>query len=172
MERRARAGARLVQLLVVACALAASSACTQATVAHTEGSIDDLVRAVLDAIERRDVDALRQLALNEHEFRTVVYPELPAARPERNLSFDYVWNDLKTKSDHSLAGIVEKYAGTPLTIVRVSFEDGVSQYPSYVVHRQCRLVVRNAEGLEEEVRLFGSVFEQDGRFKVFSYNVD
>lgn len=40
------------------------------------------------------------------------------------------------------------------------------------MHRQAVLTVRGGNGVQEEVRLFGSVFEQDGRFKVFSYVVD
>ena len=52
---------------------------------------------------RRDRARLDALALSEQEFRDHVWPDLPAARPERNLPFSYVWGDLHQKSNISLA---------------------------------------------------------------------
>ena len=128
--------------------------------------------ACVDAVERRDVDALRALALNEEEFGRVVWPELPAAQLGRNVPLDYAWSDLRVKSAASLARTLDRYAETPMTLVSVRFDGGTSQYRSYVVHRESVLVVKGADEVEREIRLFGSVFEQGGRYKVFSYNVD
>ncbi len=55
--------------------------------------------------------ALRDLALNEIEFREQVWPELPAARPERNLPFSYVWGDLRQKSDANLERTLARHGG-------------------------------------------------------------
>src|SRR5688500_10220904 len=65
-------------------------------------SLESLAAAVLDAVALRDEVRLRSLALNEQEFREHVWPELPAARPERNLPFSYVWGDLRQKGAASL----------------------------------------------------------------------
>jgi hypothetical protein len=40
------------------------------------------------------------------------------------------------------------------------------------MHRETAVVVRDANGSETELRLFGSTLEKDGRFKVFSYVVN
>jgi hypothetical protein len=40
------------------------------------------------------------------------------------------------------------------------------------VHRDAELVVRDADGATRAVRLFGSLIEQDGAWKVFSYVAD
>jgi hypothetical protein len=141
-------------------------------VSHAERSADALARAVLLAIEQRDIDRLRQLALNEQEFREIVWPELPAARPERNVPFGYAWSDLRTKSETSLKNTLSTHGGRHLELVRVRFPGGTTQYDSYLVHRDTVVVARGTDGIEEDVRLFGSVLEQDGRFKVFSYVVD
>lgn len=151
--------------------LMAATGCSDRRVEHTEASIDTLAQSVLDAIERRDVERLQLLALDEAEFRDVVWPELPAARPERNLTADFVWNDLRAKSARSLGATLERYAETPLTLVGVRFRN-TTPYETFLVHRETVLVVQGQDGTEQEVRLFGSVFEQDGRYKVFSYNVD
>jgi len=134
--------------------------------------MQELARAVLDAYERRDLPALRALALSEPEFRDHVWPELPAARPERHLPLSYVWGDLRQKSEQRLSELVTRYGGRRWTLVQVEARGGTSRYRSYLVHRDTVLVVRDADGRERRLRLYGSTFERDGAFKVFSYAVD
>jgi hypothetical protein len=140
--------------------------------ASTHASIDALAAAVLQAVARRDAMTLRSLALNEREFRDYVWPELPAARPERNLPFSYVWGDLRQKSEASLQQVLARAGGTSMTLVGVRFGGGATAYPSYVVHRETILRVRTANGPVQEVRVFGSALEKQGAWKVFSYVVD
>jgi hypothetical protein len=56
--------------------------------------------------------------------------------------------------------------------IAVTFAGGTTQYPSYRVHRETAIRVRDAAGTESEIRLFGSSLEKDGMWKVFSYVVD
>jgi hypothetical protein len=127
------------------------AACGPPPLTDTHSSTESLARAVLEAVERRDSRALRALALTEQQFRDHVWPELPAARPERNLPFSYVWSDLRQKSEH---------------------EGDSTRYGSCLVHRDTVLVVRRRDGVDERMRLYGSTLEKDGAFKVFSYVVD
>jgi hypothetical protein len=129
----------------------------------------ELAQAVLDAFARRDEATLRALAISEQEFRDHVWPELPAARPERNLPFSYVWGELRQKSDHVLARLLATPERLPLTLVRVGYEGETTRYPTYAVHRDTVLVVRNQRGAEQQLRLYGSTIEKDGAFKVFSF---
>lgn len=131
-----------------------------------------LVRAVLDGLEQRDRSRLRALSLNEHEFRDHVWPELPAARPERNLPFSYVWGDLRQKSDASLANTLRTYGGRYYELVAERSTGRTTRYQSYLVHRDTELTVTDESGASVRLRLFGSILEKDGRFKVFSYVVD
>jgi hypothetical protein len=160
----------------VGCVIALASwfaACSaKPPVANSHASPGELARAVLSAFERRDLAALRALALDEREFKDHVWPELPAARPERNLPFSFVWGDLHQKSEASLGAALSGRGGQHFELVAVKFLGDTTQYETYVVHRRSSLTVKDASGAEQEVRLFGSVFEKDGRFKVFSYVVD
>lgn len=111
--------------------------------------------------------------MSEQEFRDHVWPDLPAARPERNLPFSYVWGDLRQKSDSSLARILAGYGGRRLPVAGVRFAGGTTQYATYLVHRDTRIALKDGDGAGgDEIQLFGSVLEKDGRFKVFSYVVD
>jgi hypothetical protein len=132
----------------------------------------ELAQAVLAALERRDVDQLRSLALNEREFREHVWPDLPAARPERNLPFSFVWGDLHEKSEAALAMTLSRFGGMAFGLRDVEFMEGTSRYATYVVHRKTSLLVRDVGGRQERLHLFGSVLNKQGRYKVFSYVVD
>lgn len=150
------------------------AACTPGTppLTNAQPSREALAETFLDALARRDADALRSLALNEREFREHVWPELPAARPERNLPFSYVWTDLRQKSEQSLAQTLAEHGGRRYTLIEARFATQSTRYPSYVVHRETVLRVRDAEGVQRDLRLFGSILEKDRAWKIFSFVAD
>jgi len=141
---------------------------TPAPLQHTFDTPAAVARAVLAAVSAGDEPALASLVLSEQEFRDHVWPSLPAARPERNLPFSYVWGDLRQKSQASLAAVLGQYRGHRLTLVDVRFGES-TRYDGYVVHRDSVFVVTSADGTSQDVRLCGSMIEQQGRWKVFSY---
>lgn len=127
---------------------------------------------MLAALADEDADHLASLALSELEFRTVVWPELPASRPERGLPFDYVWGDLHQKSTNALRRLVARHGGRRYTLAGVAFRGGTTPYETYRVHREAVLDILDEEGNELTLPLFGSILERDGEFKLFSYVVD
>ena len=159
----------MVATLAAATLLACQS---RPPLANTQPSADALARAVVEAIARRDAGALRALAVNEQEFRAHVWPSLPAARPERNLSFSYVWGDLRQKSESSITRLLAEHGGQRYDLVEVKFLGPVSEYAGYKVHREAAFVVRRGGGAPEDVRVCGSFLEKDGAWKVFSYVID
>jgi hypothetical protein len=138
---------------------------------NVPGSAETLASAVLDALAQKDRARLDGLALSEQEFRDHVWPDLPAARPERNLPFSYVWGDLRQKSDISLSRTLETHAGKRYALRRITFA-GKTSYTGYVVHRDATFEVTDAAGTSTTLRVCGSFLEQDGAWKVFSYVVD
>lgn len=138
---------------------------------HTRETPAALAAAVVAAVSAGDEAALASLALSEQEFRDHIWPALPAARPERNLPFSYVWGDLRQKSDAGLRASIERYRGQNLALVDVRFGEA-TVYDGSTVHRDTVFEVRTAEGATEDVRLCGSMVEQAGRWKVFSYVTD
>lgn len=133
---------------------------------------EEAARRALDLIAAGDRAALLDLALGETEFREAVYPELPASRPERNTSADFVWRSLHQKSRNSLAFTLDRYAGQRLELVAVDFLGETTDYGSYRVHRKTALTVRRPDGTETVVRLFGSMIERAGRYRIFSFVTD
>lgn len=170
MKRRPASRWRgVAALLALSCVMAACRG-TPALAGGKE-SREDVAVAVLNAVSGQDRAALRSLALSEDEFRNHVWPTLPAARPERNLPFSYVWGDLRQKSEHHLSSTLARHGGRQYELVSVRTAGAATQYGKSVVHRDTALKVRDERGHEQEIRLFGSLIEQGGRWKVFSYVV-
>jgi hypothetical protein len=164
---------RHVRLIALALALAACLACdARPPLADTQGSADGLGVVVLEALAQGDRGRLEALALNEQEFRDHVWPELPAARPERNLPFSYVWGDLNQKSRLALAQALDERGGKHHALKRVRFEGDTTDYGSFRVHRKATFEVVDASGAALSLRVSGSFIEKDGRWKVFSYVTD
>jgi hypothetical protein len=134
-------------------------------------SSEALATAVLDALEEKDRARLDRLALDEREFREHVWPDLPAARSERNLPFSYVWGDLHQKSANQLSLTLQRHDGKRYRLRRVRF-NGTTRYAHYLVHRESTFDVVDAAGAEASLRLCGAFLEKDGVWKVFSYVVD
>jgi hypothetical protein len=131
-----------------------------------------LATRAVDALDRGDAPALRALALTEAEFREVVWPSLPASRPERNIPWDYAWGELEGKSDAHLRARLAAWKDRGDRVVAVDFRGPTTDHGRFRVRRRSVVTLRDADGRERPERLFGSVIEMDGRFKIFSFVVD
>jgi hypothetical protein len=147
------------------------AACGPPPLHDTYESPEAVATAVLDALARKDEAGLRRLALDEAEFRAQVWPSLPAARPERNMPFSYLWGDLRQKSDASLGRTLAVHGGRRYQLERVLLGQA-TDYAAFRSHGDTRLVVREAGGAPFEIRVCGSLIERRGRWKVFSYVTD
>jgi hypothetical protein len=139
---------------------------------NTFESPEAVAKAVVRGLAEGNLEGLRSLALNEAEFRDLVWPKLPASRPERNLPLDYVWKDLAAKSDANLRARLAGWKDRGFTLVSLEFKGGTEAYGTFSVHRETVLLLRDRDAVEQTGRLFGSIIEHKGRFKVFSYVVD
>jgi hypothetical protein len=160
-------------MLVAAAILSAACGRARAApLAHTFSSPTELARGVLDAIARNDRSALEALAVSDREFCDLVWPELPASRPERNLPLDYVWGDLHQKSVGHLRQTLAQHGGRRYVFTNLEFLGETTSYLTFEVFRKAQLRVRDDRGDEHVVRLFGSVLRRGSGYKVFSFVVD
>ena len=139
---------------------------------HPQPTADALAREVLTALEKRDADRLHQLAISEAEFEHRVWPALPAARPERNMPWSYVWMDLRQKSGATLQRTLKAHGGRHYDLDTIEFDGETTEYGSYRVARDARLVVRDSAGQRQELEIVGSMISGPEGWKVFSYLID
>lgn len=144
----------------------------QRTLMGGERSALTLAQEVVAALDRGDRSRLEALEVSEGEFHEVVWPHLPAARPERNLPWDYVWGDLHSKSRYHLTARLGAWKRGALRVASVAFQEPSTDYGTYSIHRRSLLTCVDATGTVVDMSVFGSVVEQDGRFKLLSYVVD
>jgi hypothetical protein len=172
--RGARAvGVSLAGLLISAIVLFASlnaARARPAPLANTISSPEQLAAMVIEAMRAGDLDRLRALALTRDEFLSYVWPYLPVSRPEVNMPFDFAWNLLQQKSEGFLRQTIANVEDVP-QLRRVEFVGETTDYGDVTVHRESELVVIDDNGEDRRIRLLGSMIEQDGQWKVFSYVV-
>ena len=161
----------MMRIAALICALAVAG-CGPHRLAHAQPSREALAREVLAALARRDHARLGDLALSEEEFKQRVWPALPAARPERNMPWSYVWMDLRQKSDARLLHTLRELGGRPYQLEAVKFASDTTEHGHYRIHRETVLLVRDTGNAEIELRILGSMIEAGGGWKVFSYVAD
>ena len=132
-------------------------------------SVETLLTDFLAALEEGDEEQIVGLTLSREEFDRVVWPQLPASRPGTNLSPSFVWESHQMRSLSGLGSILRRYGGQSLQLVKVHFREGSTDYSTFVVHRDAFLEVTDATGGVRQLKLFGSVLELDGEFKIFSF---
>ena len=153
-------------------AVGCTVACSPPEFQNSQATAEVLSHEVLTALERHDEYRLRALAISEVEFEQRVWPALPAALPERNMPWSYVWMDLRQKSDSTLQRTLRAYGGRHYELVEVKFEGTTTTHGSYQVRRDSRLIVRDASGRRQELRIVGSMIAGAEGWKVFSYVAD
>lgn len=135
-------------------------------------TVEELTEAVLDALAGKDRATLRRLAVTRGEFIGIVWPRLDAARPERNLTPEFVWRQHLLRHQRDLNRLVLDEGGAAYSLVRVELDGGVRDFGTFVLHEDPVVIVRTADGGERELVPFSSVIEQDGRYKAYSFIVD
>lgn len=166
-----RAAVRLAGVLLAA-SLAAACDRTHRDFHDTLDTPEAVATAVLDGIARSDRPGLERLAVTEEEFRTRVWPELPASRPERKVPWDYVWGDLRQKSRGTLSSVLTQHGGRRYELLGVEYRGASTRYSSFEVRRDPALRVRLSTGEITTIRLFGSMLVTKDGCKLLSYVVD
>ena len=165
----------LAALLVFATGAAGSIGCRASSAPipfePAFNSKDAIVKAALQAISARDRTTLASLALSGAEFRTHIWPALPASDPKVGMPLDYLWADTSQKNENYLAQLLAEHGGRDYRFIAATFGGETTDYGAFRVHRKTTLDVRGPAG-PVTLRLFGSLVESGGRWKIYSFVVD
>lgn len=136
---------------------------------YASSSIDELCKEVLERVAQKDLKLLEAMALTEDEFKSYVWPYSEWSRPEVRMPFEYYWGLLHQRSSSELRGTLAKYGGEKFELISVRFAKETMEYQDAKVYRDPRLTVRDEEGREREMEMFGAIIELNGNYKIFSY---
>lgn len=160
-------------LLIVLVAGVAGCSAAPASIAFTPAydSKDAAVTAFLGALATRDTETLAQQVVTQSEFLKHIWPQLPASRPDVGMPADRAWTEQAQRNANFLAQTLGEHGGRRYELVAASFGGSPTTYGSFTIHPKTRLDVRDDAGVRE-VRLFGSMIESGGRWKIYSFVVD
>jgi len=167
----ALAGFLIVGLVVTALSID-GRARPEVTFTNTFPTEQAAATAVLQALAARDQARLEALSVTEAEFRKAIWPYLPASAPDVGMPASYVWEDTSRRSRGELAQVLLEEGGRTLELEAVTFSGPARDYGPFRIYPEARLTVRDRDGERRVVRLFGSMVEADGAWKVYSYILD
>lgn len=134
-------------------------------------SQEAIAGAMLEAVNQRDSQRLRDLSITEQEYRQIVWPNLKISTIESwKKNYDFVWKQHAQRSLVCLSIMLERYGGKQFSLVTVKVREGAIPYRDFIHHKDVRLVVTDQNGKQHELNLFGSLIEYNGAYKVVSYN--
>lgn len=137
---------------------------------NAQPSPEALASRFLERLAADDLEGMKSLRLTQQEFCTVVFPELPASKLP-NVSCDWVWSQATLKSMAGLTRTLNVHRGEQWELISVRFA-GTEEHQTYRVLKDPTVSVRDMNGKVENLRLFGSVLELDGQYKLFSFVTD
>ena len=130
-----------------------------------------MVEAFLRGLAARDATTLSGMAVSESEFLKYIWPALPASRPDVGMPAGRAWADQAQRNAAYLSQTLAGHGGREYRLVAVTFGGETTDYGTYRIHREATLDVRGPNG-PVALRLFGSLVESGGRWKIYSFVVD
>ena len=132
-------------------------------------SPDQLGLAVVDALNRKDIEQLNRLRVQRQEYLEWIWPAFPASRPPSNFPGDFAWSNLNTKCNIGIKKWIARYGGRNLQFVSIRFDQPQENYDGFHLLRGTVLTLQNALGEKQELEILGSVVVKNGRYKFLSY---
>ncbi len=81
---------------------------------------------------------------------------------------DFAWRLLDQKNIKGIRRAMEDYGGRKFSLVKVRFTRPAETFGELVAHKGTEVTVRDSTGAEFVLPIFGSILEDDGRFKLVS----
>ena len=132
-------------------------------------SPDQLGLAVVDALNKKDIEALDRLRVQRKAYLDWIWPAFPASRPPSNFPGNFAWSNLNQKCNMGMKKWISRYGGQALKFVSIRFDRPQETYDRFQLLRGTVLMLQNAAGEKRELQILGSVVVKDNRYKLLSY---
>ena len=136
---------------------------------HSFDSPDRLGIAVVDALNKKNIEALDRLRVQREEYLNWIWPAFPASRPPNNFPGDFAWSNLNKKCNIGMQKWIAQYGGRTLKFVAIRFEKPMETYDGFQLLRGTVLTLQKTDGEKEELKILGSVVVKNKRYKLLSY---
>jgi len=140
----------------------------QTRLAGTSGSPEEVCRRALEALKHNDTLGLQRLRLTEFEHDSLLVPQMPASPAGLERDMDMAWRLLDQRSIKGIRRAMEDYGGRRFSLVKVRFTKPEERFGHLVAHKGTEVTVRDSSGVELVLPIFGSILEDNGRYKLVS----
>ena len=137
--------------------------------ASASRSKEALVRRFMKALAAGDSADLRGMVLSAREFADLVYPESPYTHPPYRQSPALVWNQIQNPSASGFTRLVRRLGSQPLRYMDHRCDAKPDRQGRNLIWTHCFVRLRNSDEPATSHRLFGSIIQRDGKFKIVSY---
>ena len=152
--------------------LAAAQQAKQNFVTTAAPSVDVLMDEFVQALAKKDMDALTRLRVTRSEYTDLIVPgTVPVGQPLRSVSEqpkEYYWNLLDTKSHYYADNLVGLFGGRTYRNRELRFSRPTKEYAWYTAVGQVRLELQGDDDRTYHL-LTGWLAEVDGKYKFISY---
>ncbi len=133
-------------------------------------SRDELVETFVNALARADTLGLAALAMTPSEFAWLYFPHSMYMEPPYQLPPGMVWFQLQNRSSRGLNRALSRLGGQTLYYTGYRCPDEGEPYGEGWIWHGCTLLGKLPTGEDVEQRLFGSIFEWRGRYRLVSFS--
>ena len=137
---------------------------------------------VLAALAKDDTATLERFRLSQQQHNGVVWPELPASRPEVNYPVDVAWENIELRNRRALGRLLPGFVGRETTLQDVQCRGAPQSFETFHVETDCWVTFDLASGDlasgdlasggRFEAQLFKDVLVRGGGLKIFRYYED
>lgn len=136
---------------------------------NTSDSPEEACRQVLDALLMSDTAALHNLVLTRFEHDSILVPQLPIGQDTTgNKDLELAWLMLNQRSRKGIRRALADYAGERFEFLSVEFDRSKEVHGPLTIHKGTHVRVRTERGEEVVLGIFGSILEQNERYKLVS----
>lgn len=132
-------------------------------------SLSVLGEGIVAGFVKGDTARLRGYHLSLEEYRDVVWPRL-GIDPRLGPTFEFSWHDNQFRGERARRRYLERMKGLSLRARETRCDGPPDQYEGMEVLRDCKVVLVDDKGAEEEMQLFRSVVVMGGGYKVIRYD--
>ncbi len=139
------------------------------SLSNASGSREALVRRFVNALAVSDSADLIAMAMSPAEFAWLYYPESEFTRPPYELGAEHVYMLIDQNSRKGLTRMLRRSVGVGLEYAGHDCEPDPRVRENDRLWEGCTVRLRNQNGSVDTLRLFGAIWERDGRWKLVSY---
>jgi hypothetical protein len=135
-------------------------------------SRDSLVARFVDAVTRQDTAAIQEMVLSRAEYGWIYFPSLQRMNPRTNMQPEVMWMLHTQESQKGITRVLRRLGGGQARFGAYACEDAPQVEEANRYFHQCTVRTIAPDGETAPLKLFGSMIERGGRWKIVSYGND